>query len=156
MKTLLPVLLALIGSSIATLAADPLAGKWKQNAQLSGGGMHTDMTPPPMLEIEVSGENQARIRTDRNPFVSYPLDGTQVDRTEGRNAGESQGIKRLHPSVWEFHRKGNGKNMRGQNPGYDEDGYLTVSWDGKVLTWAVLRTYTDGQTIYYNRVFERQ
>ena len=62
------LLLALIGSSSAAFAADPLAGKWKQNAQMSGGGIHTDLTPAPMLEIEVNGENQALIRTDGNRF----------------------------------------------------------------------------------------
>lgn len=156
MKTMAPVLLVLMGTSIAAFGADALIGKWKQNSQLSGGGLHLESTPPAMLEIEAAGENEARIKTEQNPFLTYPLDGSQVMRTEGRNAGQSQGIKRLHPSVWEFHRKGNGQNKRGKNPAYDEDGYLSVSWDGKILIWAVLRTYTDGKTLYYNRVFDRQ
>jgi hypothetical protein len=35
-------------------------------------------------------------------------------------------------------------------------GHYTISVDGKIMIWAELRIYSEGRTIYYNRVFERQ
>lgn len=158
MNRVLFALLALIAATVAS-AADPFTGTWKQNKQMGGGALYVPSDIPVIKQIEVIGENTAKITDhEAGSEEASPLDGTLVRIKNGRNAGEDDSLKRLHPKVWAFQRKTHGRTYpdRKDHTAYDEEGYYTISVDGKIMIWAVLRTYSDGRTIYYNRVFERQ
>jgi hypothetical protein len=158
MNRALGTLLVLIAATAAS-AADPFTGTWKQNKQMGGGALYVPSDSPIIKQIEVTGENTAKVTDhEAESEEAFPLGGTLVRIRNGRNTGEDGSLKRLHPKVWAFQRKTHGRTYpdRKDHTAYDEEGYYTVSVDGKIMIWAVLRTYSDGRTIYYNRVFERQ
>jgi hypothetical protein len=145
--------------AVVAMAADPFAGTWKQNKQMGGGALYVPSDTPVIKKIEVLDEKTVKITDDETGGVeTFPLDGTPVRIKEGRNAGEDDSLKRLHPKVWAFQRKTHGRTYPGRKDAtaYDEEGYYTISVDEKIMIWAILRTYSDGRTLYYNRVFERQ
>jgi hypothetical protein len=151
-------MLLLIGVASA-LAADPFAGTWKQNKSMGGGALSIPSETPVFKTIEIVDANIAKITdTESAGEETFSLDGTLVRIKKGRNAGEDDSLKRLHAKVWAFQRKTHGRTYpdRKDQMAYDEEGYYTISVDEKIMIWAVLRTYSDGRTIYYNRVFERQ
>jgi hypothetical protein len=157
MNLRLCALLTLICATTA-LAADPFAGTWKQNKQMGGGALYVPSDVPVIEKIDVAGDTVKIKSSETESEKTFSLDGAYLRITEGRNAGEDDSLKRLHPNVWAFQRKTHGKTYPGRNDptAYDEEGYYTISVNEKIMIWAVLRTYSDGRTIYYNRVFERQ
>ena len=151
-------LLLCIGA-ISAQAADPFAGTWKQNKQMGGGALYIPSETPVIKTLELLDVNTVKITdSESGGEETFPLDGTSVRIKKGRNAGEDDSLKRLHPKVWAFRRQTHGRTYpdRKDQTAYDEEGYYTISADEKIMIWAVLRTYSDGRTIYYNRVFERQ
>jgi hypothetical protein len=152
------VIVAFFGVTCA-LAADPFAGTWKQNKQMGGGALFVPSDAPVIKRIELVDEHTAKITdSETDSEETFPLDGKLVRVTNGRNAGEDKSLKRAHAKVWAFQRKTHGRTYpdRKDPTAYDEEGYYTISVDEKLMIWAILRTYADGRTIYYNRAFERQ
>ena len=158
MKILLPFTFL----TIATLgiAADPFAGTWHQSNELSGGQMHVQHESPPILKIEVNEEKAIIYQWDRGreSTEKYKLDGTPSRRKSGRWEGSDFSFKRVHSNVWHYFRDNHGKfNPESSKPvPYTQEGHWSVSHDGTVLTMSILRSYADGETRYYFRVFEKQ
>jgi hypothetical protein len=151
--------LVFFASAALVVASDVFNGTWKQSVALSGGQVHLKHVVPPVLEIEVAADNKATFRSPQSTDVTIvTLDGVPTRRTAGSNAGEDFSVKRLHAKVWRFHRDTHGKTYpdRDDPTPYNEEGHYLVSGDGKLMTIAVLRTYSDGRTQYYHRVFEKQ
>ena len=149
MKILLPLIL--LAAATSAFAADPFEGNWKQSNDLSGGQIHVQNESPPILKIEVNGDI-ATIAGAKT--LEYALDGSPT-RLE---SGDDRSLKRVHSNVWHYYHDLHGKvqaERRVPTP-FVQEGHYSVSHDGKVLTMAILRTYADGETRYYFRVFEKQ
>jgi hypothetical protein len=158
MKALLPLIF--FASITIAFAADPFHGSWKQSNELSGGQIHIEHESPPILKIDVTGDKAIVYQWlgGSESTSEYALDGTPTRRKSGSGAGDDWSLKRVHPNVWHFyqdkHRKFNPQSSKPIT--LTREGHWSVSSDGKVLTQGVLRTYSDGETKYYFRVFEKQ
>lgn len=152
------VLLAFCASATIAFSADPFHGSRKKSNGLSGGQIWRNSESPAVLKIEVQGD----VATIQGVITEEPevfkLDGTPTPRKSGGSLGEERSLKRVHPSVWRFYHDLHGVEQtdRSSPTPFVQEGHFPVSSNGEFLTMAILRTYADGTSKYYFRVFEKQ
>ena len=155
MKILLPLILLIATTS--AFAADPFHGTWEKNKALSGGENWVNREA--IFEFKVT-EERVTIRQISDGFditKEYALNGTPTRLTEGRTAGDSESLKRIHPNVWEYRYDTHGKIQSGRTNTmpFITEGHLSVSHDGTMLIWAQRRIYEDGSSRYACRVLQK-